>query len=317
MPSLTTLLAFALGYPPAGKRGAPPDPRRYQQPDATIAYGAHPLQQLDFYSAGTGERPLLAFLHGGAWQFGDKMRRLPDRKAPFAREEGWHFAALNFRMVPEVGVAGMAQDAAQGLAALIARADDLGIDGQRVVVMGHSSGAHLAALLGTDPRYLAAAGLAPAALAGVIANDGPAYDAREPSVRAEWLHRRLIAPALPGDADLAAFSPAVHAATAPNAPAFLILHAARDHGARQGELLEAALRLAGTPVERHGFPGSGARAHVMLSRKFGAAGFPATEVARRWLRARFRSETGSSGSARDSPGPDCAVHGLSSRGSAL
>jgi acetyl esterase/lipase len=126
------------------------------------------------------------------------------------------------------------------------------------------------------------------ALAGVIANDGAAYDAREPSVRAEWLHRRLIAPALPADpAKLAELSPAVHAAEAPNAPAFLILHAARDHGARQAERLEAALHQAGTPVERHRFAGSGARAHVMLSRNFGADGFPATEVARRWLRKRL------------------------------
>ncbi len=194
VPRLTTLLAVALGYSPGGS----PSARRLQRPDATIAYGAHPLQQLDFYSAGSGERSLLAFLHGGAWQFGDKARRLSDVKAPFARGEGWHFAALNFRLVPEVGIAEMAHDAAQGVAALVARAAELGIDPRRVVLMGHSSGAHLAALLGTDPHYLGEAGLPLGSLAGVIANDGPAYDAREPSVRAEWLHRRLIAPALSG-----------------------------------------------------------------------------------------------------------------------
>ena len=283
MPRLTTLLALALGYSPGGQ----PSARQLQQPDATLAYGAHPLQQLDFYSAGEGPRPLLAFLHGGAWQFGDKARRLADRKAPFARAEGWHFASLNFRLVPEVGIAEMAQDAAHGVAALIERADELGIDPARVVLMGHSSGAHLAALVATDPRYLRTAGLAMDALAGVIANDGPAYDAREPSVRAGWLHQRLIAPALPADAvTLVEFSPAIHAATAPNAAAFLILHAARDHGARQAELLEAALREAETPVERYGFPGSGAWAHVMLSRKFGEPGLAVTEAARRWLRER-------------------------------
>jgi acetyl esterase/lipase len=125
-------------------------------------------------------------------------------------------------------------------------------------------------------------------LAGVIANEGPAYDAREPSVHAAWLQRRLIAPALPGDAAMQAdLSPAVHAAAPPNAPAFLILHAARDHGARQAESLEAALRAAGTPVERFGFPGSGAWGHVMLSRKFGETGLPVTEAARQWLRSVF------------------------------
>jgi acetyl esterase/lipase len=284
VPGLTTLLAFALGYPPGGREvrsGA-----RRQVPDATIAYGAHPLQQLDFYSAGAGVRPLLVFLHGGAWQFGDKARRLTDAKAPFARGEGWHFAALNFRMVPAVGVAEMARDAAAGIAWLVAGAEALGIDPRRVVLMGHSSGAQLAALVGTDPRYLVKAGLGPKALAGVIANDGAGYDPRERSVRAEWLHRRLIEPAFPIEAQ-AELSAVVHGETAPNAAAFLLLHAGRDLGSRHAELLEGALRQAGTPVERHGFAGRGPRAHVMLSRKFGVAGFPATEVARRWLRERF------------------------------
>lgn len=284
MPGLTTLLAFALGYPPGG--GEVRSGGRWQQPDATLAYGEHRLQQLDFYSAGEGERPLLVFLHGGAWQFGDKARRLSDRKAPFARAEGWHFASFNFRLVPDVGVAEMAQDTAAGIARLLVEAGQLGIDPQRVVVMGHSSGAQLAALIGTDPRYLAGAGLDIGALAGVIANDGAGYDARERSVRAEWLHRRLIAPAFPVEAQ-AELSAVVHAASAPNAGAFLILHTGRDLGGRHAELLEAALRQAGTAVERHSFSGRGARAHVMLSRKFGTEGFPATEVARLWLRERF------------------------------
>ncbi|HEY6816201.1 MAG TPA: alpha/beta hydrolase [Croceibacterium sp.] len=284
MPRLTTLLAFALGYPPGGRevRGG----ARWQQPDATLAYGEHPLQQLDFYSAGAGQRPLLAFLHGGAWQFGDKARRLADAKAPFARRQGWHFASLNFRLVPEVGVAEMARDAAAGIARLLAEAGPLGIDPRRVVLMGHSSGAQLAALVGTDPRYLAEAGRGVEALAGVIANDGAGYDPRERSVRAEWLHRRLIAPAFPSETQ-AELSAAVHALSAPNAGAFLILHAGRDLGSRHAQLLEAALRRAGTPVERHGFAGRGPHAHVMLSRKFGTAGFPATDVTLRWLRARF------------------------------
>ena len=284
MPSLTTLLAFALGYPPGGVEVRSGE--RWQRPDATLAYGEHPLQQIDFFSAGEGERPLLMFLHGGAWQFGDKARRLTDAKAPFARGEGWHFASLNFRLVPEVGVADMARDAAVGIARLLGEAGTLGIDPRRVVLSGHSSGAQLAALVGTDPRHLAGAGLAIDALAGVIANDGVGYDPREPSVRAGWLHRRLIAPAFPAAAQ-ARLSAVVHAAGAPNARAFLLLHAGRDLGARHAELLEEALRQAGTPVERHGFAGRGAHAHVMLSRKFGTAGFPATEVARRWLRARF------------------------------
>ncbi|OYW44911.1 MAG: hypothetical protein B7Z08_10525 [Sphingomonadales bacterium 32-68-7] len=284
MPRLTTLLAVALGY---GLPGQPAvSEKRYQRPDRTLAYGQHPLQALDLYSAGAGVRPLVAFVHGGAWQFGDKARRLADRKAPFCRAEGWHFGSLNFRLVPEVGVADIAADIAAGLRALWDASEALGIDRTRIVLMGHSSGAHLAALVATDPGYLGAVGLAPGDLAGVVANDGAAYDARERSVRSGWLDRRLIVPALPpGDAPLLAqLSPALHAAQAPNARAFLILHTARTASARQAELLERALARAGTPAERLGFAGRGASAHVMLSRKFGAPGFPPTEAARTWLR---------------------------------
>lgn len=279
-------LARLLGLPVSGGQ---PLGRPAQVPDATLAYGAHPLQQLDWFSAGKGLRPLVAFLHGGAWQFGDKARRLKDRKVEFCRAESWHFASLNFRMVPEVTPAEMAEDVAAALALLWREAEVLEIDPARVVLMGHSSGAHLAALAGTDPSYLESHGLSPAGLTGVIAVDGPAYDATLPSAMSRWVQRRLVDPALPphDTTALKRLSPALNAAQGGNAKAWLVLHAARSAGMRQATALEAALREAGTPVERHGFAGSGAHAHVMLSRKFGAPGYPATEVARGWLRQVF------------------------------
>lgn len=259
----------------------------HHAPDRTISYGPHPLQRADVFAAGAatgGPRPLVVFIHGGAWRFGDKARRLRDCKAAFCREEGWHFASVNFRMVPEVGVAEMAADIAAALRRL---ASEPGVDPSRIVAMGHSSGAHLAALVATD----SALGCPP--LAGVIANDGAAFDARQPSVGSAWLARSLIDPAFPpSDAlALAALSPAVHAASAEKgapAPPFLILHAARGAAQRQAELLEQALHRRGTSVERHDCGGRSLRGHVMLSRKFGLPGFAATEIARGWLRRQFQ-----------------------------
>ena len=54
------------------------------------------------------------------------------------------------------------------VAAMMAQADALGIDRHRVVLMGHSAGAHLVALVGTDERYLRQAGLSFADVAGVL-----------------------------------------------------------------------------------------------------------------------------------------------------
>ena len=80
MPGLRTIADVLLGYGrKAENRAGPP----FRRPSLTLSYGEHPLQALDVYSAGRGEHPLLVFVHGGAWQFGDKTRRLKDAKAPF------------------------------------------------------------------------------------------------------------------------------------------------------------------------------------------------------------------------------------------
>jgi arylformamidase len=57
-----------------------------------------------------------------------------------------------------------------------ANADKFGIDRSSVVLMGHSAGAHLSALVGSDPQYLRGAGLDFDDLSGVIPIDGAAYD---------------------------------------------------------------------------------------------------------------------------------------------
>jgi arylformamidase len=180
----------------------------------------------------------------------------------------------------------MAADVAAGVALLFERSAELEIDRQRIALMGHSSGAHLAALVAGDPALLGAHGLAPTDLAGVIANDGAAFDAREPSTGSRLLAKRLIHPAIP-PAEAATLSPAIRIAPEGHYPPFLILHAARREARKQGGKLERALQRAGTRVDRHRFSGAGALAHVRLSRQFGRAGFGPTEVARRWLRGVF------------------------------
>lgn len=280
MPSLANLMNVLLGYGTSAEKrsGA-----RYRQPSETLSYGAHPLQALDLHIApGVSEpRPLIAFLHGGAWQFGDKTRRLKDAKVPFAHGEGCHFAALNFRQVPEVSVAEMARDASAGVAKLFAHP---AIDANKIILMGHSSGAHLAALVASDPALLAAHSLRPDMLAGLILIDGAAYNPSQPSTKSRFLRKRLIDPAFAGT-DLDALSPALHARGANRLLPALILHTSPPYIVAQAAALESAWQAGGGESERHAFPGRGIINHMQLSRKFGIAGFGPTEIARRWLRA--------------------------------
>ncbi|MBX4389967.1 alpha/beta hydrolase fold domain-containing protein, partial [Mycobacterium tuberculosis] len=69
-----------------------------------------------------------------------------------------------------------AADVAAAFAWLRTNAARLGIDSKRMVLMGHSAGAHLVALVGTDPAYARAAGFALSDIKGVIPLDGAAYN---------------------------------------------------------------------------------------------------------------------------------------------
>lgn len=257
----------------------------------TLAYGADPLQVLDFWpakGAGTGKpAPLVLYVHGGGWKRGSKDSATGSFKAPHYTGEGYGFASINYRLVPGAKVEQQASDVAQALAALLAKADALGIDRARVVLMGHSAGAHLVALVGTDPQYLAKAGLSYADIAGVIPNDGAAYDVPAQMREGPAVMKATYEQAFGTDpARQRALSPTLQAG-APNAPAFLLLHVQRADGITQARALETALRGAGTPVERRDFPGEGLKGHMEINRSLGDPAYAATGVVDAWLKQIF------------------------------
>ncbi len=253
-----------------------------------LSYGGDPLQKLDFYSASaSGRPPLLVYVHGGGWQQGDKSSTIGREFVPHYRAEGYAVASLNYRLVPTATVEQQAADIAGAVAYLRKQAVQLNFDPDRIVLMGHSAGAHLVALVGTDPQYLRAAGLGLDALRGVIPNDGAAYD-----VAAQMTD----GPAMMQDTYLQAFgtdpqrqralSPTYHA-KGPNAPAFLFIHVQRADGIRQATGLADSLRRAGTRVQINGFPGEGLTGHMEINRDLGDPAYPATPVVDAWLRGVF------------------------------
>ena len=249
-----------------------------------FAYGLAPLQRLDFWR-GEGERaPLILFVHGGGWKRGDKAMMEGSAKLSHWREQGYAVASVNYRLVPQATVEQQAADVAAALAYLLKDADRLGIDASRVVITGHSAGAHLVALVGTDERYLRAAGLSFADIDGVLPNDGAAYHVPSQMGENAVLLGDTYEQAFGTDPERQlALSPTAHAA-APNAPAFLLIHVERPDGIRQAKGLEDALRAAGTRVERRQFAGTGLSGHRDINQKLGEADYPATAVVDAWLR---------------------------------
>jgi acetyl esterase/lipase len=141
-----------------------------------IPYGADPQHRLDVYvpdQMPPQPPPLVVFWHGGRWTTGDKA----DYRFVGAAliELGCVAVLPNYRHYPAVKMPGFMNDAAGAALWAAAHAGLYGADPKRLYLMGHSAGAHMAALVTLDPRYFAAAGQPAPHIAGVIGLSGP-YD---------------------------------------------------------------------------------------------------------------------------------------------
>lgn len=191
------------------------------KPSTTFSYGNDPEQSIDFYrgKSRTEAAPLIVFVHGGGWKRGDKRQAAAEKPAFFI-SEGYAFAAIDYRLVPGVTVERQAGDIADAIDTLRNRAALLGIDADRIALMGHSAGAHLSALVATDPRYLQASGVPMAAIKAVVLLDGAAYDVPAQMTEREPIMHATYIQAFGSDAARQrALSPTLQAA-APNAAAF-------------------------------------------------------------------------------------------------
>ena len=141
-----------------------------------LAYGKDPLQTLDVYALkGAKDAPVILMAHGGGWMVGDKANAAVfANKADHFLAKGYLFVSVNYRMVPAADPVEQARDVARSLAYVQANASLWGGDPKRVVLMGHSAGAHLISLINADPAFARDAG-AEAWLAAISLDSG-AYD---------------------------------------------------------------------------------------------------------------------------------------------
>jgi len=216
---------------------------------ASVAYDADHALALDVHrprNAG-GRAPVVVFFYGGSWRNGRREDyRFVGRTLARA---GYVAVVPDYRKAPQVAFPAFMDDAARAVAWTRLHAAEYGGDPSRLYLMGHSSGAHMAALLGTDGRFLRAVGMQPRELAGVIGLSGP-YDflpIEDPAIRQvfgpepEW---PLSQPVGFVDGD---------------EPPFLLLQGTADTlvRPRNAPSLAAKLRAAGEPVELRMLDGAG------------------------------------------------------------
>jgi acetyl esterase/lipase len=143
-----------------------------------VHYGRDPRQAIDVYLP-PGEtrtaRPVIVMVHGGAWRIGDKASPgVVGAKAAHWLGRGVVFVSVAYRMLPDRDALAQADDVAAALAFVQAHAREWSADPRRVVLMGHSAGAHLAALVAADPSAWRDAGVQP--WLGTVALDSAALD---------------------------------------------------------------------------------------------------------------------------------------------
>ena len=139
---------------------------------ADLPYGAEARQRLDVYvPKAAGEHPIVVFFYGGSWTTGEKGRYAFMGAALAAR--GYVTVIPDYRLYPQVRFPDFVNDSAQAVAWVYQHAAELGGDPGRMVLMGHSAGAHMAALLALDSQYLTRVGVPTQSIVGLVGLSGP------------------------------------------------------------------------------------------------------------------------------------------------
>ena len=216
-----------------------------------IAYGADPRQQLDIYAprGPSAARPVVLFFYGGSWRFGARgqYRFLGEALAA----KGFVVVVADYRLYPEVKFPVFMEDAAAALRWVTDHAGEYGGDPTQIFAMGHSAGAHMAALLVLDPKYADAANVPRGRIAGLIGLAGPYafHPERIDSVRGVFV----------GSGDLDAARPITFVDTAPSLPAIFLAHGGDDDTVNPSNTRDVAekARARGAIVREIIYPGIG------------------------------------------------------------
>jgi acetyl esterase/lipase len=244
--------------------------------DSIVFDPAHGLS-LDVYRPPTGATrpvPVVVFFYGGSWRTGERAwYRFVGRA--LARE-GFVVVIPDYRKAPANPFPTFMHDAARATAWAHVHAGEIGGDPRRLFLMGHSAGAQIAALLATDPRYLAGERLRPRQLAGVIGLAGP-YDflpLTSPSVKQAL-----------GPSNGWAATQAVNFVDG-DEPPFLLMHGDADRTVDPRNTTSLAAKLVARNVPAHVVMVPGV-SHVGLVNGFRAARFsPVLADSVAWMRAR-------------------------------
>jgi CubicO group peptidase (beta-lactamase class C family) len=245
---------------------------------------ADKLQVLDVYAPKDAKNlPVVFWIHGGGWQTGDKSD--VQVKPQAFMDKGFMFVSTNYRLLPKVDMGTIVRDVAKSIHWVHDHIAEYGGDPKHLLVMGHSAGAQLAALICTDERYLKDEGLSLDIVKGCVPVDGDTFDvpAIIETAEARWKAHGLP-PAKFGHREKFGndpekhrdFSAVYHVAKGKNIPPFFILHVANHPDTTaQAVRLGNVLKEAGIPVTVFGAKET---THSKVNADLGKTDDPATKA---------------------------------------
>ena len=124
-----------------------------------IAYGDEPWQKLDIYTPSKENNkklPVVVFFYGGRWTDGSKDMYAFVGKA--FSERGYVVVIADYSKYPDVKFPAFVEDGAKIVSWVYDHIEEYNGDTENLFVSGHSSGAHIGALVTVDPQYLKAEG---------------------------------------------------------------------------------------------------------------------------------------------------------------
>lgn len=159
--------ALCLAIPAAYAEAPEPQLAKTYQ---NLAYGTEPQRTLDLYVPKGKAKAVVVYIHGGAWQKGDKKGSVSFGNALL--DKGYAAAIINYGLYPQVTFPAFMYDAGAAISWLHRHLVEYGVDASPLFVVGHSAGAHMATLLVADPHYLLVQGGDPAWIKGAVGIGG-------------------------------------------------------------------------------------------------------------------------------------------------
>jgi len=234
------------------------------------------------------DRPILIFIHGGAWAFGDKKRL--EHKAEMALRNGWVYVSINYRLSPRVKHPEHSRDAAAAIAYVRDHAEEFGGDPDNIVIMGHSAGAHIAAIVASDEELLGEYGMLPSDLNGVVVLDGAGYDIpnQMESRLLTGVSRKMYENAFGDDPVVwEQASPTLQAKVGDDLPALLAVHIDRTRSRIESPKLVKAWKNTGAIAELHYAPEPD---HAGINSNIGIKKDPDSQVVEAFIQKAFAQD---------------------------